>query len=41
MSSVALTVLYTFVEDGIGYVVVKDEHSSYAVLPTTALTGYH
>ena len=40
-SSVALTVLYTFVEDGIGYVVVKDGHSSYAVLPTTALTGYH
>ena len=40
-SSVALTVLYTFVEDGIGYVVVKDGHSSYAILPTTALTGYH
>lgn len=39
-TTVALTVVYTFEENGIGYVVVKDGQINYGIYPTTALTGY-
>ena len=39
-TTVALTVVYTFEENGIGYVVVKDGQLNYGIYPTTALTGY-
>ena len=39
-TTVALTVVYTFEEDGIGYVVVKDGQLNYGIYNTTDLTGY-
>ena len=39
-ATVALTVVYTFEENGIGYVVVKDGQLNYGIYSTTALTGY-
>lgn len=39
-TTVALTVVYTFEEKGVGYVVVKDGQLNYGIYPTTALTGY-